>query len=315
MKRVLVIGGCGFIGSHVAEALLEHNYEVAVFDNLSTGSLKNIHHLPITFYHGDILSDELEQAISSFQPSQVIHLAAQISVQYSINHVSEDASINILGTIKVIELCKKYHVRSIVFSSSAAVYGHLSNVPIEIDYIAAPSSPYGYSKLVGENYLKLAEKLYGINYVILRYSNVYGPRQNVQGEGGVISIFLEKMMRNSQPVIFGDGQQTRDFIFVKDVSKANVLALSYGSSGIFHISSNIGITINHLYHMIQQICDIKTPPLYAPERVGDIKSSQLCNKETASLLGFYPEYSLEEGLVQTYLSLKQKAVHTIYEER
>ncbi|MBC6976166.1 NAD-dependent epimerase/dehydratase family protein [Bacillus sp. Xin] len=307
MEKVLVTGGFGFIGSHIVEKLVHHNYEVAVYDNLSTGSINNVHSKGIAFF--DSVEDEgaLEKAIETFKPDFVIHQAAQISVQNSVSNITNDARINIIGSTNIIKLSQKYGVKKIIFASSAAVYGNSKIMPIPVSHPTRPLSPYGVSKQTAEEYLKLAKELYDIDYVILRYSNVYGPRQTVSGEGGVISIFINHVMQEEQSVIYGDGLQTRDFIYVDDVASANLQALKYNGSGTFNISSSTCTSINEVFSMIQSIGKQNVSPIYQPAKDGDLKESLLCNKKSIQKLDWQPIYSLEKGLANTYdYYLKQK---------
>ncbi len=300
MNKVLVTGGFGFIGSHIVDTLIRNNYEVAIYDNLSTGSIGNVQAKVTTFF-GNV-EDEilLENAMETFRPDYVIHQAAQVSVQQSISDITNDAKINIMGTINIAKLSHKYAVKKIVFASSAAVYGDADVMPITLSHLTSPLSPYGASKKTAEDYLKLAKELYDLNYVNLRYSNVYGPRQTASGEGGVISIFTNLVIKNERPVIYGDGTQTRDFIYVKDVADANLRALEYEESGTFNVSSTTSTSINQLFSIIQSFGSHDLSPIYQPAKNGDIKESLLCNKTTMQKLGWHPVHSLESGLASTY---------------
>lgn len=300
MSRVMVTGGCGFIGSHIVDTLVENHHQVAVFDNLSTGTVHNINREKVEFFLGDILSNDLETAVAQFKPEYIIHEAAQTSVSRSITDILFDAELNTMGTINIINICRKYSIKKVIFASSAAVYGNSNPIPIPIVGSLQPHSPYGLSKFMAEEYLKLAKDLYGTDYVILRYSNVYGPRQNGQGEGGVISIFLNNLISNRIQTIFGDGNQTRDFIYVKDVSEANLKALEENVSGVFNISTSTSTSINQLLTLINGLSSQFFPPIYEAARAGDIKDSQLCNKESLKRLNWKPLYRLEEGLELTY---------------
>lgn len=312
MKRVLVTGGLGFIGSHIVNTLIRNNYEVAVYDNLSTGSLKNVQ-TKILVFIGNIEDEgSLEKAMTTFKPDYVVHEAAQVSVQNSISDITNDALINIMGTINIIKLSRQYEIKKIIFASSAAVYGNSNVMPISESQLTQPLSPYGLSKRTAENYLILAKELYDLDYVILRYSNVYGPRQTASGEGGVISIFTNHVINNQQPIIYGDGCQTRDFIYVEDVANANLQALQFSGSGIFNISSTTSSSINQLYSIIQSISLHDLTPIYQPAKYGDIKESLLCNKMSIKYLNWQPKYSLPEGLEDTYeYYLKQQDHHTL----
>ncbi|KMY51026.1 NAD-dependent epimerase/dehydratase family protein [Peribacillus loiseleuriae] len=300
MERVLVTGGFGFIGSHIVDTLIRNNYKVALYDNLSTGSISNIHSKVMVFIGSIEDEGSLERAMETFRPDYVVHEAAQVSVQNSISDITNDALINIMGTINIIKLSHKFAVKKVVFSSSAAVYGHSNVMPISVTQPTQPLSPYGASKKTAEEYLLLAQELYDLDYAILRYSNVYGPRQTANGEGGVISIFTNQVINKEQPVIYGDGLQTRDFIYVADVASANLQALKFDGSGIFNISSTTSTSINELYPIIQSFSQHELSPIYKSAKNGDIKESLLCNKQSIQKLGWLPEYSLTKGLSKTY---------------
>ncbi|GAB1758452.1 NAD-dependent epimerase/dehydratase family protein [Priestia megaterium] len=300
MKRVLVTGGCGFIGSHMAELLYQNGFEVKVIDNLSTGKIANIENRGISFHYGDIVSEELDKVFAEFKPHYVVHQAAQVSVAHSVTNFHHDANVNIQGTINIINACKKHGTEKIIFASSAAVYGNTNVTPISLTHPTSPASPYGLSKFTSEEYLKLAKQLYDIDYVILRYSNVYGPRQNSQGEGGVISIFFDRFVTNQQPIIYGSGRQTRDFIYVEDVSQACLQAIQYEGCGTFNISNNSSISINELFFTMKSISGSQLTPAYHSVREGDIADSRLCNKESIKLLKWSPAFTLEKGLAKTY---------------
>ncbi|SOC38462.1 NAD-dependent epimerase/dehydratase family protein [Ureibacillus acetophenoni] len=312
MKKVLVTGGLGFIGSSVVDVLIRNNYDVAIYDDLSTGSIIDAYPGCIVFTNRVEDANSLDLAMSIFKPEFIIHLAAQISVEKSVNNIVDDALTNIIGTVNIIKLARIHGVKKIVFASSAAVYGKSDILPIPVSYEGQPLSPYGASKKTAENYLKVAKELYGIDYVILRYSNVYGPRQTSNGEGGVVSIFMDRLIRNKQVTIYGDGFQTRDFIYVEDVAKANLKALQYGKSGVFNISSTTSTSILELMGLIQEICMDTLPPVFGHERNGDIKNSVLCNQSSIDSLSWTPEHSLKQGLLKTYhfyLSEKMASVN------
>ncbi|PWW31926.1 UDP-glucose 4-epimerase [Cytobacillus oceanisediminis] len=295
-KKVLVTGGAGFIGSHIVDELLKKNYEVAVIDNLSTGKRA---HLPddISFHQIDIIDiDHVENVFSKEQPDILIHLAAQISVTDSIKAPYNDGNINILATINLLECSKKYRVNKIVFASSAAVYGYSESLPILESAALNPLSFYGLSKMCAEEYIRLYSELYSLSYTILRFSNVYGERQNSQGEAGVISIFINQALNKEPATIFGDGKQTRDFIYVKDVVAANVAAIENSLSGTFNISSNSRTAVNEVLSTIEMVTNTEMRRVKQPARKGEILNSQLSNKKALLLLNWKPKYTLVKGL-------------------
>lgn len=300
MEKVLVTGGAGFIGSHVVEKLIEKGYKVAVVDNLSTGKKDNIKGCEVEFYHCDITDAlHLFQVVETFQPDYIIHLAAQVSVTESVKNITYDSMVNIQGSVNVIEAAKKYNIKRIVFSSTAAVYGNPEYLPIDINHKTEPTSPYGLAKYTVEQYLKLAYELYELDYTILRYSNVYGPRQDSKGEGGVVAIFSDKLSNHERPIIYGDGNQTRDFVYVKDVAEANVLSLKNNRNGIYNVSTCERISINDLLNTMFEAINSPIKPIYKEERKGDIKHSILDNHQTRHFIGWFPNIFLKEGIKST----------------
>lgn len=296
--KIMITGGAGFIGSHIVDACIESGHQVAVIDNLSTGQLEYIH--PKALFHKlDISDPQLSEVFAVFQPEIVIHHAAQIDVRASIKHPMIDANVNILGSIHLLELCKAYGVRKMIYASSAAVYGIPVSLGITEDHPIQPQSGYGISKHTVEHYIDVYAQLQGLDYTILRYANVYGIRQDPKGEGGVISIFVDKCLNKTAPIIFGDGEQTRDFVFVKDIVQANLAALTKGSGAIINIGTNNETSINDLFRMMNQIFKKTLIPTYQDVRSGDIKNSCLDNRRAFELLGWEPSYTLLQGLAET----------------
>ncbi|WP_354142409.1 NAD-dependent epimerase/dehydratase family protein [Brevibacillus brevis] len=298
MMRVLITGGAGFIGSHIVDVLVKNGHEVIVLDNLVSGKLS---HVPsnVKVYKADITSEEINSIFATCMPEVVIHHAAQIDVQLSLKDPMFDADVNIRGTINLLQACAKYHVRKIVYASSAAVYGTPLELPISESHPTTPISFYGISKLVPESYIKVYSSLYGLDFTILRYSNVYGERQDPKGEGGVISIFADKIISNQTPTIFGDGKNTRDFIYVGDVADANLAALSLGSQQTFNISTNTSTTLLELYDTMRKVAGSDIVPAHVSERYGDIKHSSLDNGFALNGLEWTPRVTLAEGLERT----------------
>ncbi|MBV7506564.1 NAD-dependent epimerase/dehydratase family protein [Bacillus sp. sid0103] len=299
MNKVIVTGGAGFIGSHIVEELLLRDFNVTVIDNFSTGRQENIEHLPIEIYNHDITDPSVIDLIVSLCPDYIIHQAAQVSVAESVKDFLMDEKINIRGSLHMINAAIKAKVKRFVFASSAAVYGNPVTLPVTIEHLTNPESPYGLTKLSVENYLKMSSKLYQLPYSILRYSNVYGPRQDAKGEGGVVAIFSSQLTENSTPVIYGDGEQTRDFIYVKDVAAANVKALHANENISVHVSSGSFISINELFETMKKAAGSDLSPIYKQDRPGDIRHSILANEETKTLLSWEPSTNLFEGLQET----------------
>ena len=303
--KVLVTGGAGFIGSHIVELLLGEGYEVVVIDNFLTGRKEYVPPT-IKLYKMNITSPQIEKIFAKERPDFVMHLAAQIDVTKSIQNPVKDAEHNILGTIRILQCCQKFKVRKIVFSSSCAVYGETADSSITESFPIQPLSFYGLSKYMSEMYIQFFQSFYGVAFTILRYANVYGPRQAATGEGGVIATFLRKIIDGETPVIYGSGEQTRDFVYVKDVARANLLSLQAGHNEIVNIGTNQKTSINQLVHLMGQLQAVDISPVYQAQREGDIQNSLLNNARAIDILGWQPHFDLRAGLVQTgeYLQAK-----------
>ena len=307
--RILVTGGAGFIGSNIVDRLVNLGFETIVIDNLSQGKEENINP-GVKFYQMDITSPYLKNVFKENEISHVIHHAAQIDVQGSIKRPLNDVNNNIAGTVNLLECCREHGVQKIVYASSAAVYGEPDYLPVDEKHPEKPMSPYGISKHTPEHYIKMYKQLYDLDYVILRYANVYGPRQDPKGEGGVISIFVDQMLSGKKPVIFGDGEQTRDFIYVADIVEANIKALTDGGGELVNISCNTQNTINDIYKAINKILNTDLQAVYQKERKGDIRDSYLDNSRAREILNWNPGYDLYRGLSETinyYTGLKEAA--------
>ncbi|MGG1617638.1 NAD-dependent epimerase/dehydratase family protein [Paenibacillus sp. NRS-1782] len=297
--KILITGGAGFIGSTVAEQLLNLGHNVFVIDNLSTGHLSNLDERAV-FFEADIKSDQLNNLFNQIKPDQVLHFAAQVNVNRSIEDPLLDEETNIKGTVNILENCKKHGVKKIIYASSAAVYGVPQNLPIAENHTIDPISFYGISKFVPEQYIKTYAALYGFKYTILRYSNVFGPKQDHVGEGGVVSIFINKMLKNESLIIYGNGEQTRDFIYVQDVVNANIAAIDSEINGVFNVSTNTTISLNELVRIMSEFNSKKVELTYQENRVGDIIHSCLDNSSAILHLSWKPKYSLEEALKETF---------------
>jgi len=267
-------------------------------DTLSTGMAKNLAR-GVPFYEIDIRDPGITDVFKEIRPRAVIHQAAQAAVPVSLRDPVFDAGVNIIGTLNLLEACRNYGVEKFVFASSAAVYGNPRYLPVDEEHPLRPLSGYGVAKHAVERYLEAYRELYGLRWTALRYANVYGPRQDAQGEGGVVAIFIDKLLQNRQAVIFGDGEQTRDFVYVKDVAAANRMALSSGDNQILNISTGQATTVNELYALLQQTVGSSLPPQYGPPRAGDIVHSYLDNRRAVSRLNWQPQYNLARGLKET----------------
>ncbi|HOB35039.1 MAG TPA: NAD-dependent epimerase/dehydratase family protein [Bacillota bacterium] len=305
--QVLVTGGAGFIGSHMVDRLVEEGAEVVVVDNLSRGCHDNINK-KAKFYNLDISHPSFLDWIKDLRFDCVFHLAAQTNVMNSIMDPYKDAAVNILGSINVLKGCVLAGVRKIIYSSSAAVYGNPCTLPIKEDHPLNANSGYGISKKASEVYFEFFNQNYGIDYTILRYANVYGPRQCSTGEGGVIGVFLRQMLDGVPPVIFGDGLQTRDFIYVEDVCEANLAAVNNGSCSVFNISSGISTSIKDLFDIIAGLCRFSLPPEYKEARPGDIHHSVLDNSKAREHLNWKASTTLLEGLQRTLTYIQEQEI-------
>ena len=291
---MLVTGGAGFIGSHIVDKLIENSYDVIILDNLATGNKNNINP-KAEFINSDIRDKDLAEKISFKDIEAVFHQAAQINVRYSVENPVYDGDVNVLGMINILELMRKYDINKVIFASSGgAVYGEPNYLPVDENHPINPLSPYGLSKYVGEEYIKLYNRLYGIEYAILRYSNVYGERQDPRGEAGVISIFVDRMLNNQNPTIFGDGNQTRDFVYVGDVAKANLMALNWKNE-IVNIGTGMETSVNELFNIIKHEIGFKGDAIYDKPREGEVYRIYLDIKKAESL-GWKPEIDLREGI-------------------
>lgn len=300
--KAIVTGGAGFIGSHLVDELVTIGADVHVIDNLSTGRPENVN--PNASLHVlDVCSKEAKDLIVRQQPDVVFHEAAQVDVLRSIREPDFDASVNIVGTINVLEGCCQASVKKFIYASSCAVYGDLKKDLIREEDPADPISFYGTSKLTSESFVRLFHQMYGIPYTILRYANVYGSRQTPKGEGGVVSIFLDRIHKSLPLVIHGDGEQTRDFVYVKDVVNANLAAIQQADQEVIHVGTATRTSINQLVSVLNRIHGSKLPVVHEHERPGDIKHSCLHNKKAYNKMGWIPKYDLNTGLLETYNSV------------
>ncbi len=298
--KVLVTGGAGFIGSHIVDKLIEVGYEVIVVDDLSSGKEKNTNK-KAKFYRLNIQDSGLESVFQKEEPDYVNHQAAHIDLRRSVLEPAFDAKTNILGTINILQNCIKYKVKKVIFASSGGtVYGEQLFFPASEDHPLKPISPYGVTKLAGENYLYYYKTVYGLDFAVLRYSNVYGPRQDPLGEAGVVAIFIQKMLNGEQPVINGDGEQTRDFVYVEDVVRANVLSLTNNTSdNIFNIGTGIETSINQIFSRLKEIINPDIKEKHGPPKTGEQLRCVLEYTRAKEILSWVPETSLNDGLKKT----------------
>ena len=297
--KILVTGGAGFIGSNVVDALINEGYEVAVVDNLSTGKKENLNPRA-KFYNVDIRdTDSIQSVFQEFQPEIVYHLAAQIDVRKSVANPAFDAGVNVVGSANLFKLAVDFGVKRIVFSSTGgALYGQVDEIPADEDAPIRPICAYGVAKYCTEQYLDYFKRLYGIERVILRYANVYGPRQDPLGEAGVVAIFTGRILKGEPITIFGDGNQTRDYVYIGDIVSANLLALN-GREGTYNIGTGVETSVNELVQMFEKILGKKITPIYAPKRQGEVDRIALDIGKAKNELRFEPKYNIEEGIKKT----------------
>jgi UDP-glucose 4-epimerase len=311
---MLVTGGAGFIGSHLCDRLLAEGHKLVAIDDLSHGRIANLvesrtYGERFTFYNMDIRAQGLRDLFEKHEPEVVMHLAAQMNVRVSVDDPMLDASINVMGLLNVLESATRAGVRKIVFASSGGtIYGDPKKFPIKetVRRGAHPVSPYGISKQVAENYLTFYRDAHGLDWTALALANVYGPRQNPLGEAGVISVFAEKMLLNEQPAIFGDGEQTRDYVFVDDVVHAFALASEKGSGGLFNIGTGIETSVNRIFELVASSSRYKGQAEYLPAKEGEVLRSSLDASLAGEKLGWKPWTHLEDGIAETVASLREE---------
>jgi len=297
--KILITGGAGFIGSHLSDALLAAGHEITIIDDLSSGT-KDFLPKEAEFLKMDIRDEKLMDIFKERHFDIIYHEAAQTMVPASIDNPYLDADINISGMLRVLEAARKTDVQKIIFSSSAAVYGDNPALPLTENLIPAPSSFYGLTKWMTEKYLALYHKIYELSYTVLRYSNVYGPRQGADGEGGVIYIFAKSLAENKPITIFGNGRQTRDFISVHDVISANLAALHQADGEIINVSTETELSLNDLASKMIAAAGCSEDLLrYGPPRTGDIYRSCLSNQKAKTLLHWTPSRNIKDGLTET----------------
>ncbi len=297
--KILVTGGAGFIGSHLVDRMVQEGHDVVVVDNLSTGKKKNINR-QATFYKLDILSPRIERVFKKEKPEIVSHHAAQMDVRRSVADPMFDAQTNILGFLNILENAVRHGTKKVVFASSGgAVYGEQQVFPAPETHPTHPVSPYGISKLTGEHYLYYYRHSAGLNYVALRYANVYGPRQDPFGEAGVVAIFTQKLLGGDQPVINGNGKQTRDYVFVEDLVEAHMRAMEDGVQGIFNVGTGKETSVNQLFRLLAEITGSQARESYGPEKRGEQLRSVLDWTRLKKTTDWEPRQPLHDGLQRT----------------
>ena len=306
IMRVLVTGGAGFIGSHIVDGLVERGHSVSVVDNLSSGRRENVN--PAARLHVvDVTSNELGKVMEEERPEVVFHEAAQMDVRKSVADPRFDATVNILGGLNLYEECVRLKVRKVVFASTGgAIYGEQETYPAPETHPQQPLSPYGIAKLANEKYLYFYKSTYGLEHVILRYANVYGPRQSPHGEAGVVAIFTSRLLSGQVPTINGTGEQTRDYVYVGDVAAANMAALDYGSSDVFNVGTGIETDVNELYALLRDAVGTSVEPIHGPGKPGEQMRSVVDWQKAHRLLGWSPATPLPEGLKRTVEWFRQQ---------
>ncbi len=298
--KVMVTGGAGFIGSHVVDACLAAGHEVVVIDDLSTGKRENVN--PQARLHVLDMCDEaaLEAVMAQERPEVISHQAAKANVRESMVKPQLYARVNVLGSLALLEAARRHGVRKMVYASTGgAVYGEPRYLPADEDHPIDPLDPYGASKHFVEHYLFIYRKHFGIDYTVLRYANVYGPRQDPLGEAGVVAIWTAQMLKGEPAVIFGSGEQERDFVYVGDIARANVLALSQGSGEIINLGSSIGTSINQVFDLVKASTGYAGERIHREAKQGEVFRSYITNAKAKAFLGWQPNISLKEGLALT----------------
>ncbi len=304
--NILITGGAGFIGSSIADAYRERGHEIVIVDNLSTGKLENVPR-GAAFYQMDIRDEGFADIVREHNIDVINHHAAQIDVRRSVEDPRYDLSVNVLGSLNVIESGLRNNVRRIIFASSGgAGYGEQEYYPADENHPIAPCSPYGITKVTVERYLHYYHVVNGLSYTVLRYTNVYGPRQNPHGEAGVVAIFTDKLLRREQPVINGDGLQTRDYVFVDDVVQANLLALDMEGSDTFNVSTNVETTVNTIFRVLNEALESPADEKHGEAKAGEQQRSVCSYEKIKARFGWEPRTPIEAGLRQTVAWFRER---------
>jgi UDP-glucose 4-epimerase len=297
--KVLVTGGAGFIGSHLADRLLKDGHEVVILDDLSAGHVEHLHP-DARFYQMDVHSPWLDELFKIERPEAVLHQAAQASVRRSVEDPGFDASVNVMGTVTLLQASVRHGVRRFLFASTGgALYGDADMIPTPEDYPTLPVSPYGASKLAAEVYLRTFHALHGLSYAALRYANVYGPRQDPHGEAGVVAIFAQRLLSGETAHINGDGKQTRDFVYVGDIAEANARALTSNAVGSFNVGTGVETDINTIFQLLKRLSGNNQAEVHGPPMLGEQRRSVVDARKLERVMGWRPQTSLEAGLDAT----------------
>jgi UDP-glucose 4-epimerase len=306
--NILVTGGAGFIGSHITDAYISGGHDVIIIDNMSTG-VKDYLNPKAKFYKMDICDESISKVFKENKIDVINHHAAQIDLRKSVDDPKFDIQVNIAGSVNLLQNAVENGVKKFIFASTGgAIYGEHDYFPADEDHSTRPSAPYGINKLCVEKYLYYYNHVYGLNYTVLRYANVYGPRQNPHGECGVIAIFTDKILNGSEPLINGDGSQTRDYVYVTDVVKANVLALDAPKSDIYNVATTHETDVNFIFDHINKFAGMNFTEKHGPAKLGEQKRSVLSFEKISTELGWMPEVDIETGLKNTteYFQNKKK---------
>lgn len=304
--KILVTGGAGFIGSHIVDGFINLGHDVFIIDNLSTGQIENINP-EAKFYLTDIRTAEVEKIFALEKPDVLCHQAAQMDVRKSVADPMYDADVNIRGTLNLLQNCIRNQVKKVLFASTGgAIYGEQDVFPCDESHPIRPVSPYGVAKQSVERYLYFYQVEYGLSCSILRYANIYGPRQNPKGEAGVVAIFTNKMLSGEQPVINGDGRQTRDYTYVGDVVEANLKCFKREENEVFNVGTGIETDVNTLFHMLNERMGNRAAEKHGPGLPGEQRRSVISYQKARSVLGWKPETDLKTGLAQTVDFFKEK---------